>query len=1156
MRRQSVAGAEAPGLKAALGVLLSQLRSAAVNGAVPESAFVEHVQALGLGGAERERLRGELARLGLPVREAHVHNDADSPDMEKVAPFREENVFPGADVVRSLLLRYADADGFVTSRAVDGVARLAGLGERDRAALRAGAKVRDVEAVSDALEELGESGAGEEGDPSAAGEPERTVVGVESDTAVAAAMAVLQEDRFRRHPGDRLLEAEAEVGLAVLLRGGTDRVGQEPQDEELSGLPSDDIRVRARNCLVLHNQRLVHSLIRPCLEQGLEYEDLFQHGVLGLMRAARKFDPAKGYKFSTYATWWVRQSVSRAIADEGALIRVPVHMHEQMRRVAAAERALAAQGRPAGVVDVAVRCDMTLDKVEEIRKLTRRTDSLDRVIGDGATLGDFVGERQALPPVENDVVNALLMEDVMAVVDTFSERSARILVRRLGLDGDEPSTLDELGREFGVTRERIRQLEGKARPEFRLRLRAAGLLSGHGPQGEEESAGKQLPLRRVRAKARAVVAPVGATRDRRARLKEPMPGVVPRPEPADESSTRTDEEAAVVEETEQHTGANALDGAPDASLPVPVAGARQVQYTADWERAQRLSAEFDGGIDWLAEYALLALGHAQLTVVLGAPAAEAVVRAARARTMPERQVLTALEVLQRVFDTLKPAGLRPEDFFERPAQALVGLTPREYLAKRPLVNLESRLATRDALREFVAEAPSREGDAGSPVAQAAAHGTPSGASDTSDVAPDDAEDRADRWPGRRDAAGEESASSPGEDGQPAVSVYGTPEQHHSPARDDAERPATPPAKAGEQYRAFPVADAVQPAMSTGEEAEVQPVPAHGEPEQHHVSAPADVERDQEASHGREQRLGPVREKTRQQPVAAGADVGRQLAVLRAEADERLAEHRATAEEQLARFRAESEQCLDEERREHESRLARVHREHELRLAEERQAAEARVAAAEADTERQLEALEDVLLHRVDKALLRQERCLKGQAEDRLARLREEHREAQRTMAERAAHAAEAARSDAQSSPRDEQQLTMARLRATQAEQRAVEAERRAVEAVQRASRAEQQVFEGDQRLRRQREEADARIEDLEERLGRVEAQLIERDHALIAARQQAQAQVEEAEQRAAQHTAQTEHDAWARITELQEQLAAARGDDDGRTSFRGRRRRS
>ncbi|AXE81552.1 hypothetical protein C5746_36590 [Streptomyces atratus] len=208
--------------------------------------------------------------------------------------------------------------------------------------------------------------------------------------AVAAALTVLANDRFRRRPDMHLLSAEAEVGLAVLVRGGPDRMAEEPDDETLSGLPSDDLRIRARDCLVLHNQRLVHKMVPRYLEQGLDYDDLFQHGALGLMRAARKFDPAKGFKFSTYATWWVRQSISRGIADEGAVIRIPVHMHEQVRKVALAERTLAMQGRPAGVADVAVYCDMTMQKVEEARKLSRRTDSLDRVIGDGVTLGDFI----------------------------------------------------------------------------------------------------------------------------------------------------------------------------------------------------------------------------------------------------------------------------------------------------------------------------------------------------------------------------------------------------------------------------------------------------------------------------------------------------------------------------------------------------------------------------------------------------------------------------------------------------------------------------------------------------------------------------------------------------------------------------------------------
>ncbi|MFE5967970.1 sigma-70 family RNA polymerase sigma factor [Streptomyces sp. NPDC056463] len=195
---------------------------------------------------------------------------------------------------------------------------------------------------------------------------------------MAAALAVFDEDRSLRRPENRLLKAEAEVGLAVLLRGGADCVDREPEAPELSSLPSGHLRVRARDCLVVHNQRLVHSLVRSHLNQGLDYDDLFQCGALGLMRAARKFNPAMGNKFSTYATWWVRQQITRAIADEGALIRIPVHMHEQMRKVAGAERALAAQGLPAAAADVAVRCDMSVRKVEEIRKLSRRTDTWTR----------------------------------------------------------------------------------------------------------------------------------------------------------------------------------------------------------------------------------------------------------------------------------------------------------------------------------------------------------------------------------------------------------------------------------------------------------------------------------------------------------------------------------------------------------------------------------------------------------------------------------------------------------------------------------------------------------------------------------------------------------------------------------------------------------
>ncbi|MFF4559468.1 sigma-70 family RNA polymerase sigma factor [Streptomyces sp. NPDC001435] len=729
MRYQAVGVHGAPVTRAALAELLVQLRRAAVDGIVPESAFAAQVQKLGLGDAERERLRAELARLGVPVQESVVHTDTDSPDVEKVARIRGENVFPRVERVRGLLTRYLDADGYVTPQVVDGVIRLAGLTGREAAQLQAEVRVRHVDTAEERPAPAEPSPVRDVAD---GGASEQDAVPRADDfaTAVAAALSVLGVDRVQRRPESRLLGAEAEVGLAVLLRGGADHVGQEPTDTELSALPSGDIRIRARDCLVLHNLRLVHSLVRPYLEQGLDYDDLVQHGALGLMRAARKFDPTMGNKFSTYATWWVRQSITRAIADEGALIRIPVHMHEQMRKVAAAERALAAQGRAAGAADVAVHCDMSVRKVEEVRKLSRRTDSLDRVISDGATLGDLLGEVNALPSVEHGVLNMLLMDDVMAVVGTFDERSARVLVRRLGLDGDEPSTLDELGREFSVTRERIRQVESKTLPVFRQRLRTAGLVSAFRAsdgQGADEDGGQGRPMkRRARGKApgTAVVAEPRPAAERESR-KEALPLPVPDQEP----SSRTEEETAVVESGE-HEGEQVLDapGARTPAVPAQLSDAlsqpgvvvqspppvaepgmpRSVRYTADWDKALRLAATFEGGIDWLAEYALLALGHSQLTVILGPAAATAVVGAVRERATPDQQVLAALEVLQRVFDILRKAGYRPEDFFERPAEALVGVTPRTYLARKPLVNTESRLALRDALREFAAEMPSRK----------------------------------------------------------------------------------------------------------------------------------------------------------------------------------------------------------------------------------------------------------------------------------------------------------------------------------------------------------------------------------------------------------------------------------------------------------------
>ncbi|MCT9008285.1 sigma-70 family RNA polymerase sigma factor [Streptomyces rhizosphaerihabitans] len=1157
--------------------------------------FVAHARALGLGGVELERLREELGRLGLPVRGAAVHAGGDSPDVEKVARSSEENVCdsasPSDGAVSALLNRYADPEGYVTARVVDGVARLAGLGPRDAAALRAGARIRgEVAAPAEALAEAGnvmaETGVAAPGADALAMDltdladaegyesagladddpfplPEAAIGGDVGDltAAVAAAMAVLESDRVRRRPDMHLLTAEAEVGLAVLVRGGPDHVAEEADDETLRGLPADDLRIRARDCFVLHNQRLVHKMVPRYLDQGLDYDDLFQHGALGLMRAARKFDPAKGFKFSTYATWWVRQSIARGIADDGATIRIPVHMHEQVRKVALAERTLSMQGRPAGVADVAVFCDMTMKKVEEARKLSRRTDSLDRVVGDGVTLGDFIGRTNPLPPVDRGVLDAWLLEQALAIVDTFTEREARILVRRLGLDRDEPSTLDELGREFGVTRERIRQIETKTLVAFRERLRTAGLTDAYryedgresGPEvaadasspGEGVGPHAKAGARRQSAKKQQVrdvlpapapqevlqeghlqstEAPEAPDGEHLGQDKMAEPGehtvdaeeskesaadrrsvvvTVPAPGPGEAVDLRHEGRpddsgppvahapgtavtgpdatsgmeqaqkpcAEPVEEPapERSYSAPAVTEASGASTPEPVEA--PAQYTADWQRALRMQIGLGEGVAWLAEYALLALGHAQLAVLLGSSSAENVVRAVRDRTALDRPEITALEVLRRVFDTVKGLGLRPEDFFERPAEALVGVSPRAYLAAKPLVLSESRLAVRDSLREFVAEVPH-------------------------------AAQRVTRVGGSPDRPAMESFSNTLSEPLDTAQVHAVnPPDHDAAAAPDDTQVEAP----GIPRKPTPVED---------------------------TCLTLDARTPEEVSPAGTAHRG------------SGWD--------KAKADD------------------DSEQRLNDVRREHEAELTRVRDEARRDLAEARQSAEARRTAALADTEQQLDALEETLLRRADKTLLRRERYLQAHSEERIARLQDEHREERQTLADRAEHALQkeraartalaaalerAARAE-QRAKNAEQLAASFEPRANDAEQRASTAGERAASLALRADEAQRRAEETGQRLRRYREEGEARIAGLEHRLSQAETLLAERDAALHAARWQATGQVQAAEQRAAERIAQAEHDAWARITELQQQLAAERDAAANRSTLRDRWRRS
>jgi RNA polymerase primary sigma factor len=235
-------------------------------------------------------------------------------------------------------------------------------------------------------------------------------------------------------------------------------------------LPADDIRRVARDAFVLHNTRLVYSIVLGYLGQGLEEEDLAQHGTLGLIRAVRKFDPRMGHKFSTYATWWIRQSITRAIADEGAAIRIPVHMHEKMRKVAATESALRRADRPSAAVDVALATGLDVRTVDEVRALTKVTDSLDRVVGDGVHLGDFLFLLDRTPGPEEILQEMISEQAVEGWLASLPDKQADILRRLLGLNGDEPQTLEQIGRHYGVTRERIRQLEMKALDSIREQL--------------------------------------------------------------------------------------------------------------------------------------------------------------------------------------------------------------------------------------------------------------------------------------------------------------------------------------------------------------------------------------------------------------------------------------------------------------------------------------------------------------------------------------------------------------------------------------------------------------------------------------------------------------------------------------------------------------
>ena len=399
--------------------------------------------------------------------------DADEADLEALDDADLEEVSVVDDVVVDDV---AEADGDL---AVDGdepdVPDGDGGAEPDAQVVAANGAVAPQAADGARVVKIAAEGGPSEGDE------EIFVFGDDDDdlpaaqVAVAGATADPVKDYLKQIGKVPLLNAEQEVELAKRIEAGLFAEEKLAERERLSADARIDLEwisedgTRAKNHLLEANLRLVVSLAKRYTGRGMLFLDLIQEGNLGLIRAVEKFDYTKGYKFSTYATWWIRQAITRAMADQARTIRIPVHMVEVINKLARVQRQMLQDlGREPTPEELAVELDMTPEKVIEVQKYGREPISLHTPLGeDGdSEFGDLIEDSEAIQPGEA-VSFTLLQEQLHSVLDTLSEREAGVVSMRFGLTDGQPKTLDEIGKVYGVTRERIRQIESKTMSKLR-----------------------------------------------------------------------------------------------------------------------------------------------------------------------------------------------------------------------------------------------------------------------------------------------------------------------------------------------------------------------------------------------------------------------------------------------------------------------------------------------------------------------------------------------------------------------------------------------------------------------------------------------------------------------------------------------------------------